>query len=166
MRFAARLTFVLLISAVALIAAAADAQQPFIPSPIPQNIDSFSAAAAALLQVLYSGGPLVMIVTVLGFFATTAWFIYTLRFLLKPMGSLILMWRKGTTEREQELEKKLAAAEKKLSTMEGIIERMQHQLEEQASILETLAPYIDATKIDPAALTNLFKRPALVPQGA
>ncbi|WP_372393962.1 hypothetical protein ABMY26_00250 (plasmid) [Azospirillum sp. HJ39] len=166
MRNAARLTMGLLVGAIALIAVAADAQQPLSPNPIPPNIDSFSTAAAALLQVLYSGGPVVMIVTVLSFFATTAWLIYSLRFLVKPVGSVILMFRQGTTEREQELEKKLTAAEKKLSTMEGLIGQMQHQLEEQDQILKALIPYVDPKKFDPAVLQNIFKRAALVPQGA
>lgn len=166
MRIAARLTMGLLVGAIALIAVAADAQQQLPSTPIPQHIDSFSTAVGSLLQILYTGGPLVMIVTILCFFATTAWLIYWLRFIVKPIGSLLIMFRRGTTEREQELERKLAAAERKLSRMEGVVEKMQHQLEEQARILDAIAPFVDPTKFDPEALRNLFRGAAPVPQGA
>ncbi|MCW2242255.1 hypothetical protein [Azospirillum canadense] len=156
MRIAARLTFALSAAAGVLIAAAGHADQGGIA---PEQIETFIAAFVYLIRATQSGGPWVMGLAVLGMGANIAWLIYWLPHIVKPLASAVSMVRRGSTERELELEQKLAEADRKIAQMEADVRSLQHQVEEQATLLREITKYVDPKKLDPDILARLFGGP-------
>lgn len=102
----------------------------------------YSAARVQLIDLIGRGGPPAVIVAIMTAAALAAWLIWRLPAIARPLAAALQMVRRGTTERELQLEQHVGELQRENSELRSMVRLLEHRLEEVVRTFGALADHL------------------------